>query len=246
MKDKIAISLDRDTLEKIDKRIDGTNIRSRSQAIEVLLRKGLMQKGTNTGILMLSKAHAVIPQKKFKGSTVLENQLSLFKKHGIENVYIVTQENIVTDKAMIIKTKEKNNGDAIMHARIHISGNFVVMSGDVYNLFDLSAMIEKHVSSGKLATIGLMSSAYPDKYGIAVLEGDLVVDFVEKPKNPESNIVNAGVYVFSPEAFDLLKGSIEKDVLPELARKRQLVCYFTMGEYVHFGRTEDVSDIARK
>ncbi len=238
MKEKIAISLSSSVLKDVDKRIDGSTIRSRSQAIEVLLNKALSIQEVNAAVLLLSRAHADVPQRHFKSSTVLEQQVSFLKGNGIRTVYAVSQADLKTELASVVRTHEKYNGDALRHAEKFIHDGFVVMSGDTYNSFNLAAMIAKHMNSGKLATIGLMSSPKPGKYGTAVLEGDLVTDFTEKPKTPQSNIINAGIYIFKPEVFGMMKGSIERNLLPRLAKKRQLVGYFTMGEYLHFGEIQ--------
>ncbi len=235
MKEKIAISLTKEVLEQLDKRIDGSTIRSRSQAIEIFLKKGLISANLDTAFIMLSEEHSDIPNKPFKTSTVLQNQTAFLKRGNINRIYIITPADIETDKATIIKTKARANADALKQAKSITNNPFVVMSGDTYHNFYLGHMIEKHKNSGKLATVGLMSSPFPVKYGTAVLEGDLVTDFREKPKNPESHIINSGIYIFNPGVFPMLKGSIERNLLPELAKKRQLAGYFTSGEYVHFG-----------
>lgn len=234
MKEKIAISLTDETLRDVDALVDGSEIRSRSQAIELLIRKGMGEMGVKEAVLILSEKHKNTPFRKFKSSTLLEEQKKFFRGSGIETTIIVSQEKTDTDIANNIVTSEKKNGDALRHAKGKISSDFVVMSGDTYNYFNLKEMIEKHLKNGKIATIGLMSAGHPGKYGTAILEGDLVTDFTEKPKRPESHIVNAGIYIFSPRIFQFMKGSIEKDVLPLLAKKKELVGYFTMGEYRHF------------
>ena len=63
------------------------------------------------------------------------------------------------------------------------------------------------------------------------------MDFQEKPKQSSTNIVNAGIYIFKPEAFELFDNvsSLEKDLFPKLARLKQLVGFFTYGEYEHLG-----------
>ena len=110
------------------------------------------------------------------------------------------------------------------------------MSGDTYNNFDLAKMIKKHSASEKLATMGLMTREKSSSYGTAILDGDLVVDFEEKPKHSSTNIVNAGIYIFKPEIFELFDGvvSLEKDLFPRIARLKQLAGFFTYGEYLHF------------
>ena len=114
------------------------------------------------------------------------------------------------------------------------------MSGDTYNDFDLLKMMKKHVQSDKISTMGLMTRNETSSYGAAILDGDLIVDFQEKPKgqsssNHSTTIVNAGIYIFKPEIIEFLKdaNSLEKDVFPKLARMKQLIGFFTYGEYKH-------------
>ena len=109
------------------------------------------------------------------------------------------------------------------------------MSGDTYNNFDLLKMIKKHLEMDKLATMGLMTREKIAGYGTAILDGDFIADFQEKPKQSSTNIVNAGIYIFKPEVFELFENvnSLEKDLFPKLARLKQLIGFFTYGEYEH-------------
>ena len=74
-------------------------------------------------------------------------------------------------------------------------------------------------------------------YGTAILDGDFIVDFQENPKQSSTNIVNASIYIFKPEVFELFENvsSLEKDMFSKLARMKQLVGFFTYGEYEHLG-----------
>ena len=85
--------------------------------------------------------------------------------------------------------------------------------------------------------MGLMTREKPSEYGTAILDGDLIVDFQEKPKHYSTHIVNAGIYIFKPEVFELFENSssLEKGLFPKLARINQLTGFFTHGEYVHVG-----------
>jgi NDP-sugar pyrophosphorylase family protein len=109
------------------------------------------------------------------------------------------------------------------------------MSGDTYNNFDLLKMIKKHSDTDKVATMGLMTREKIGNYGTAILDGDFIVDFQEKPKHHSTNIVNAGIYIFKPEIFEFIEhnSSLEKNVFPRLAKLKQLVGFFTYGEYIH-------------
>ena len=53
IKNKIAISIDRSVLRMVDSKIDGSMLRSRSQAIEYFLRKGIEGDSITTAVLLL-------------------------------------------------------------------------------------------------------------------------------------------------------------------------------------------------
>ncbi|MBS3105520.1 nucleotidyltransferase family protein [Candidatus Woesearchaeota archaeon] len=247
-KAKIAISLDNSLLKLVDSKVDGSVMRSRSQAIEYFLKKGLQEQSVNTAVLLLKGEHQAAALKKIKGVSLIRHQIDFFSKYGIKTIYIITQHtknmNLLLDEVSnskinveIAEKQAKGNADALYAVRDKISNSFVVMSGDTYNNFDLLKMIKKHMESEKLATMGLMTREKTSNYGTAILDGDLIVDFQEKPKHYSTNIVNAGIYVIKPEAFELFDNanSLEKDLFPKLARMKQLIGFFTYGEYVHVG-----------
>jgi NDP-sugar pyrophosphorylase family protein len=247
-KPKIAISLDQSLLDQIDSKVDGSIIRSRSQAIEYFLRKGLKESSISTAVLMIRGEDQGNLLKELKGKSLVKQQIDFFASNGIKNLYIVTQHTSSINKLLLeienspidvklVQKDVKGNADALIVLREHLKQNFIVMSGDTYNNFDLLRMIKKHLELDKLVTMGLMSIEKPSKYGNAVLDGDLIVDFQEKPKSVASNVVNAGIYMFKPEVFELFDNvkSLEKDLFPKLARIKQLVGFFTHGEYKHFG-----------
>jgi len=246
MKRKIAISLDKSLLELVDSRVDGSVIRSRSQAIEYFLNRGLKEHSIDTAILLLKGGHQSTSLKNLKGKSLIKNQIDFFYTNGIKNLFIVTQhtKNInallyeISDSPINIKIFEKEvkgNAEALFAIKESLKNSFIVMSGDTYNNFDLQNMIKKHLQLNLIASMGLMSRPQPSGYGNAVLDGDLIVDFVEKPKDAKSNVVNAGVYAFKPEVFHLFANvvSLEKDLFPKLAKIKQLAGYFTHGEYRH-------------
>lgn len=248
VKPKIAISVDASVLKLIDSKVDGSVIRSRSQAIEYFLKKGLQEQSVNVAVLLLKGEHQAFALKDVNGTSLIKQQINFFAKHGIRTVYIVTQHtkniNLLLNEISnakinveIIEKTAKGNADALKAIKSKVSNSFIVMSGDTYNDFDLLKMIKKHMVSEKLATMGLMTREKTSSYGTAILDGDLVVDFQEKPRHYSTNIVNAGIYIFKPEVFELFDSvnSLEKDLFPKIARMKQLVGFFTYGEYLHVG-----------
>lgn len=245
-KPKIAISLDKPLLDLVDSKVDNNVIRSRSQAIEFFLRKGLKEQSINTAVILLRGEHQSISLKNVRGKPLIKNQLDFFYKNNINNILIVTQHtknmnlflNEVSDSRLNIEIIEKNvkeNANALEAIKNKLKGSFVVMSGDTYNEFDLIKMAKKHLEMDKMATMGLMTRSAIKGYGTAILDGDFIIDFQEKPKQSSTNIVNAGVYCFKPEVFELFENvnSLEKDLFSKLARMKQLIGFFTYGEYMH-------------
>ena len=248
VKSKIAISVDKSLLKIVDSKVDKSVIRSRSQAIEYFLKKGLQEQSVSIAVLLLKGEHQTFALREVKGISLIKQQIEFFSKHGIKTVYIVTQHtkdmnlllNEVSESKInveIIEKQAKGNAEALKAVKNKVNNSFVVMSGDIYNNFDLLKMIKKHSDSEKLATMGLMTREKASSYGTAILDGDLIVDFQEKPKHYSTNIVNAGIYIFKPEIFELFEDitSLEKEFFPKLARLKQLVGFFTYGEYIHVG-----------
>ncbi len=80
----------------------------------------------------------------------------------------------------------------------------VVLSGDVIADVNVKALVDAHQRSGAVATMALTTVDNPTEFGIVGLgPTGRIVRFKEKPKADEvfSNLVNAGIYVLSPEAL---------------------------------------------
>jgi NDP-sugar pyrophosphorylase family protein len=242
-KSKIAISVDNSLLNLVDSKVDGSVIRSRSQAIEYFLRKGLSEDSISIAVILLKGTQQEVALKPFKGKSLIKNQIEFFSNNGVKKIYLVTQgakkelrEELIDTGVEIIEKDAKGNAFALLSLKDKIKSNFIVMSGDTYNNFDLIKMSNKHQQLNKIATMGLMTRDKSSDYGTAILDGDLVIDFQEKTKELSSHIVNAGIYIFKPEVFELISGdSLEKGLFSKIAKIKELVGFFTYGEYLHFG-----------
>ncbi|MEW6529057.1 MAG: nucleotidyltransferase family protein [Candidatus Micrarchaeota archaeon] len=108
-----------------------------------------------------------------------------------------------------------------------ISDDVVVAYGDIITKIDIALLISSHCNLGTLATMCLFPVDKRDvnRFGIAKIENGLICDFVEKPKTSESNLANAGYYVLSKEAIELVPNKMikmEYSFFPELVKKRSL------------------------
>lgn len=94
-------------------------------------------------------------------------------------------------------------------------------NGDIWTRFSLREMAAFHVERAAVATLALARPRIP--WGaVETDEFGHVLDFIEAPPSPF--LINAGVYVFSPEFTGLLpeRGDHERTTFPQLARERRL------------------------
>ncbi|MCK9226739.1 MAG: sugar phosphate nucleotidyltransferase [Syntrophorhabdaceae bacterium] len=55
------------------------------------------------------------------------------------------------------------------------------------------------------AKIMLKEVPDPERFGVAEIENDRLVNIIEKPKNPRSNLAVIGIYLYDARVFDIVK-----------------------------------------
>lgn len=122
---------------------------------------------------------------------------------------------------------------------------FFVMNCDIVCDFNLHALFEFHKAHGKVGTIMVTRVDEPAKYGKSVVvahETGLIERFVEHGRTFAGNVINAGVYIFSPSLFERLairSTSMEREVLPRLAEDNQLYSMHLEGYWMNVKRPRD-------
>lgn len=110
----------------------------------------------------------------------------------------------------------------LLHNRDFVAGEpvFLAVNADGLTDFDLTTLVDAHRTSGAVATLGLFRAPDPKSCGIVELRDGVVAAFEEKPARPKGDLANAGLYAFSPEALDRVRGPLPRDIglhlLPEL------------------------------
>jgi glucose-1-phosphate thymidylyltransferase len=130
---------------------------------------------------------------------------------------------------------------------------FVLYLGD--NLFQKGvAPYLEAFREGVSAVLALMRVQDPRQFGVAVMEEDRIVRLVEKPKEPPSGLAVAGVYVFSPEVWEVIPGlkpsargeyEITDAIQALIDRKKRVVGVEVQGWWKDTGRPEDLLDANR-
>ncbi len=128
--------------------------------------------------------------------------------------------------------------------------DFAVVCGDAYFDFDLKGAMAEHRRSGAVATVLVkeMPEETLTNYGVVQYNerGD-VQSFQEKPKagTAHSNMINTGIYLFSPEVFDFIPKTGEYDIgsqlLPDLVAKGvKFIAVEAKGSWLDVGKLQDI------
>ncbi|MEM3399491.1 MAG: sugar phosphate nucleotidyltransferase [Candidatus Micrarchaeia archaeon] len=262
-KEKIAISIDAGLLKRIDRMVDGLDVKSRSHALEMLIRKGLGEESVDEALLFAGGEgkHAAYrlpkPMLELYGRPVMQGVIEWLGKNGIKKItvsvgylreeiesYFGNGAGFGVSIEYIREDEPVGTAGSLKLARGRFGKTFVALNSDVICDFDLKKMVEFHKDVGALATVALHESKDVHRYGTVALEGNWITKFVEKPEKgtEPSGIVNAGVYVFEPEIFNYTpdRGMLETDVFPFLAKKGLIAGYIFHGEW------KDVEDVMRE
>jgi glucose-1-phosphate thymidylyltransferase len=95
--------------------------------------------------------------------------------------------------------------------RESVADDMLVIAGDNYIGYDLSTFIDtfEQRDAPTLAAYDVGSLERASSYGIVTLDGERVVDFQEKPENPESTLVSIACYAFPADGLGLFEEYLE-------------------------------------
>jgi glucose-1-phosphate thymidylyltransferase len=82
----------------------------------------------------------------------------------------------------------------------------MVILGDNIFLDPLAGLMAQAVAEPTRAWVALKRVHDPARYGVAELRGDRIVSIEEKPKRPKSDYAVAGIYLYPPDVFTIVRG----------------------------------------
>ncbi len=122
------------------------------------------------------------------------------------------------------------------------SAPVIVMNGDLLTTVDYRRLVEFHHGHDAEATMCVREYTFEVPYGVAVIERDRLVGLSEKPRH--HFFVNAGIYVLSPEALELVPRGRRFDMpqlFEELIAGDRETAVFPIREYwLDIGRADDL------
>lgn len=248
MKGRVTLTIDHRLIKRIDASIDGRHIKNRSHAVELLIRQALDQGLPEQAFILCGATSEGVHEslRKVDGSTLVEKNITHFLDQGIQHIFLVTTqpETIQTvlgdlpDEVRFIRESAALGTAGALHlAKPYLTGPFILTNATAYKEVDIKEMYAFHTHHKGVCTIALTSVADPTDYGVALLNGNRVITFVEKPRkeNAPSNLISAGLYILDPEVLSVIPDGyarMEHDVFPKLAKKDALYGYNFPGRYL--------------
>lgn len=107
---------------------------------------------------------------------------------------------------------------------------FLLTYGDAVGDIDINAVLESHKKSGKLVTISVYN--FGQSKGVIDVGSDGTVNEFREKSDLDGDLINIGYMVVEPRVFEYLTGkecNFEKDILPKLAKERQINAYIHHG-----------------
>lgn len=184
-----------------------------------------------------------------KGKPTLQHTIENFAKQGVIEIilgisyhadkikeYFKDGSELGINLRYSVEEVPLGTGGAVKKAAEGIDGSFFLSWGDNLTDIDLSEMEKIHKRNQAKLTIALTEREDVENFGVAEIEEDKIIRFVEKPKKEEapSRWINAGVFIIEPEILDMLPGgksSIEKDCFEKIVEKGEVFCYKHKGQW---------------
>ncbi len=173
----------------------------------------------------------------FNGKPLLQIWLELLGRHGVDEVLINTHwksekveyflsadcadytDQITTKKGLKPNIKLFHepellgSGGTLLANKDWVADGhpFFILYGDNLTNVNLSKMFAFHKEHEFLFTLGVFKTPVPGQCGIAeVGEDEVVVNFVEKPEKPRSDLAAAGLYMADKRIFEYYPQNLEK------------------------------------
>ena len=182
---------------------------------------------------------------KIRQSSMISEQISQLSGWGIERFVIIANPEFYSlikddidvnhaDKDINYAIQEKPLGiaHALLQSKDLIENNSKILFilGD--NFFGENPIIDLDISKINNSVLFLKEVNNPQEFGVAQVEGEKIINIVEKPTDPTSNLAVVGIYIYDYNCFELIsklefskRGELEITDLNNLLIKKSSVDY---------------------
>jgi HAD superfamily hydrolase (TIGR01484 family) len=184
-----------------------------------------------------------------KGKPIIQHTIEQLRDHGIKNIilsigfkaekikeYFGDGKQLGVNISYSIEEEPLGTGGAIKKSCNNITEPVFVVWGD--NLMDINytQLVNNHRKNNAEITMVLTSREDVEHFGVAKLEENKIISFVEKPNREDapSNLINAGAIALNPSSLSILpegKSSIEYDCYEKLAPLGKISYFKHQGQW---------------
>ena len=163
---------------------------------------------TRTYPLTLTKPKPLL---KVANKTILEHNLEAIKGIADEIVLVVgfkkdmlkdfIQKNYPRLKIKFVEQKEQlGTGNAVSILKNTINNRFILLMGDnIYSKKDVNEAAKHQYS------ILVKKVKNPELFGVVIEKNNILIDIIEKPEKPSSDLINCALYSLDKDIFDALE-----------------------------------------
>ncbi len=267
MKRKISVTIEDNVLRGIDSAIDNVFIRNRSQAIEFLAKTAMGERkqaailagGPEEKLRISETAYRITAR--IGNTTVIEKAVKKLRENGFRDIFIVARQNVLTQvfnilkdgsnfniKVTYVEEKESDgSADSLRLLKGKITNNFLAVYGHIiFDRINIQELWNQHVKQGTaVATLVLTTAPNPIEKGTVKVEGNKILEFIQKPKKTDVYLVFSPIFVATPEIFNIEGSSLEYDVFPRLAGQGLLYGHASSEREQHVHSISDTKAISK-
>ena len=175
--------------------------------------------GTRMRPLTLTKPKTMLP---VAGKPIIQYNIEALRDCGVKDILLIVgyKEEIVKNYfkdgsqlgvniSYATQSKLEGTADAIGYGKDFIEDSLITLNGDIILDVDiLSEIIDDYEKSKPDTLMVLTEVEDPSAFGVVELDGDNIINIVEKPKKGEapSNLINTGIYIFQIADGKVVKG----------------------------------------
>lgn len=195
------------------------------------------------------------------GKPFLRHIIETLESLGIRDIYLLigwknlkikeyfgNGEKFNVNLSYLYQEERLGTAHAVGIAKSVMDTDFLCLNGDIVVAESYIHGLMNFHKSHKGNIISLAKVDNPGRFGVVELEGERVNKITEKPKIPKSDLINAGIYIFTPDIFKAIeetpksfRGEYEiTDSMKIMMKNNDIFGYVFDEPWVEIGRPWDL------